>query len=268
MDGAEIDTSNAEEVVVEEAQSGAVEAETEARALGWKPEAEYTGPKDKWKPAEDFLKARNDHLGMLRENNEKLSRKVRDLEKKMSRAEREGFTRAMEMVAAKQRAAVETGDTEAFDAAKAEEKKLMADAEKPVVEEDDTERREKFIEWRIENEWYGKNDLLTEYANVEAEKIAKQKGAHLDDDDLAEVAKRTRARFVDKHPEAFGIVKKDDEEAPARRRSAVDGAPMNRGKGGGKTEADLDSRAIQIADQLIRQGLFASRAEYAKELFK
>lgn len=254
-----------------EQQSGNA-AEAEALLLGWKPQDQFKGPADKWTDAETFVAKRNDHVGMLRNDYEKLQRQFRDLEKKSARAEREGFNRAMETVAAKQRAAVETGDTEAFDAAEKERKKLEEDAKVEPV--DVEQRQEEFIEWRADNLWYGDNKLLTDYADTAAEKMMKEKGGFLGQDDLAALARKVKDRFGDKFPDAFGIkpAKGADDDAgeddKPRRRSPVEGVSQARGKGGPKSAADLDSRAKEVGNSLVKMGLYKDLNEYAKDLYK
>lgn len=256
----------------EEAETIALAPEDAARALGWKPQEEFKGPSDKWTDAKTFLDRREDNVGLLRENVKRLERRLAENEKKVGRAERAGFERAMTMVLAKQRRAVESGDMEAFDAAEEERIRLT---EKPQTgpPEDEEERREKFLEWRADNDWYGSNELLTDYADAQAGKMLKAKGGgFLDDADMANLAELVKDRFRSKYPNAFGLPDKDDvdpgeDDKPRRRGSPVAAAPQARGKGGQKTAADLDSRARQLGEQMVRQGLFKDLNEYAKELY-
>jgi hypothetical protein len=209
---------------------------------------------------------------MIKNDYEKLQRRFRDLEKKSERAEREGFNRAMETLAKKQRDAVETGDTEAFDAAEKERKKLEKEQAEQKAEPVDVEQRqEEFIEWRADNLWYGENKLLTDYADTAAEKMMKDKGGFLGPDDLAALARKVKDRFGDKFPDAFGVSpKKDDdgEDDKPRRRSPVEGVSSARGKGGPKTAADLDARAKDVGTSLVKMGLYKDLNEYAKDLYK
>lgn len=260
------------ETAADDEQQSGNPAEAEALLLGWKPQDQFKGPADKWTDAAAFLDKRNDHVGMLKNDLEKLSRQYRDLEKKSARAEREGFNRAMETVAAKQRAAVETGDTEAFDAAE-KERKTLEDANKaePI---DVEQRQEEFIEWRADNLWYGDNKLLTDYADTTAERMMKDKGGFLGPDDLSALARKVKDRFGDKFPDAFGgKPAKEADEDPAeddkpRRRSPVEGVSTARGRGGPKTAADLDARAKEVGGNLVKMGIYKDLNEYAKDLYK
>ena len=131
--------------------------------------------------------------------------------KTMEEYERAGYEKAMAEINAKQRAAVEVGDVEAFDAAQKERDKL----EKKAKTEDkpDPDREEKFIEWQADNPWFGKEEALTRFADLQGQKILQESGkAQLDDDDLDEIASRVKARFSDKFPALFGIVKEEDKE--------------------------------------------------------
>lgn len=245
-------------------------AEAEARLLGWKPQEEFKGPADKWTDAEAFVAKRNDNVGMLRNDYEKLQRQFRDLEKRSARSEREGFNRAMEIVAKKQREAVETGDTAAFDEAEKERKKLEKDAATPTIDVD--QRKEEFMEWRADNLWYGQNSLLSEWADTQAEKMMKDKGSFLGPENLSALAVKVKDRFGQKFPEAFGIKsgKSEDEgeEDKPRRRSPVEGVSTARGKGAAKTAADLDARAKDVGNSLVKMGVYKDLNEYAKDLYK
>lgn len=260
-----IDTGASEEV-----ETDALAPEEAARAAGWKPQDEYKGAPDKWTDAETFLAKREDHVGIMRENMKRIERELVKANKRAERADREGYQRAMTKVLAKQRAAVETGDMEAYDAAEKEREKLEAKPEAGPPE-DIEERQEKFLEWRVDNDWYGDNQLLTDYADTVAGKKLKESGKpFLDDDDLADVAKRVKDRFGAKYPDAFGIVAddgKDDDDKPRRRASPVAAAPQGRARGGAKTAADLDARGRQLGEQMVRAGIFKDINEYAKDLF-
>lgn len=255
----------------EEAETGALAPEEAARAAGWKPLDEFKGPADKWSDADTFLAKREDNVGLLRDNVKRLERRLAEMDKRVSKADRAGFERAMNTVLDRQRAAVETGDMQEFDAAEKERRKLEAKPEAQPPEDVD-ERAEKFLEWRADNDWYGANPLLSEYADTVAGKLLKESGKpYLGDDDLNEVSRRVKDRFGAKYPDAFGLPAKGDageeEEKPRRRGSPVAGVPANRGKGGPKTAADLDSRARELGSKMVAQGLFKDLNEYAKELF-
>ena len=54
---------------------------------------------------------------------------------------------------------------------------------------------------------------MTRFADLQGQKILQESGkAQLDDDDLDEIASRVKARFSDKFPALFGIVKEEDKE--------------------------------------------------------
>ena len=107
-----------------------------ARQMGWKPLAEYRGPPGKWQPAADFIARGENILPILRDQfrrvtervgklegeitglrstNEEQLKIIKDLRDMGQRANQAGFDRAMAEIKAKQRQAVEAGDSKAYD---------------------------------------------------------------------------------------------------------------------------------------------------------
>ena len=69
--------------VIEGDESDEIEqpdTEDKARALGWRPETEYKGPKDKWVDAEEFVKRAEEDPREVRKAYHVLMRKVQKLE--------------------------------------------------------------------------------------------------------------------------------------------------------------------------------------------
>lgn len=243
-----------------------ISAEQEARIAGWRPREEFKGDPEVWTDADTFLERREHNVKMQRDSIEKLKREVARLSKQVGRADREGFNRAMEQIAQRKLDAVEVGDVQAFKEAEKAEKELVAKGNEPEV--DQAKLKRDFIEWRSENTWYGTQPVISAWADQAAEDMMEERGVSiLDLDGLNELAERVKAKFAKKFPDQFGAEDEGEESPKPRKRSPVEGVSQARGRGGVKTAADLDPRARQIAEQMVRQGLFKDVNEYAKELF-
>ena len=105
------------------------EAESQARALGWRPKEEFNGEADKFTDAKTFLDRANTNIPMLRENAKKIEQRNRKLEeqlesvtkqlqalnKRADDAERAGYERAVREIEARQRKAALDGDVDEYD---------------------------------------------------------------------------------------------------------------------------------------------------------
>lgn len=134
------------------------EIERRARRLGWKPESEWRGAKDKWTDAATFIERAEANKALARENNDRLHGQIDTLSKQIdtmkaeqkrreeesgkvlneivdrfTRVDASAYARARADIEAQQRKAVEDGDTEAYDRATEKLGKLKAPAAMPKV---------------------------------------------------------------------------------------------------------------------------------------
>ena len=124
-----------------------------ARAMGWKPLAEYRGDPRRWTDAEEFIRKGEEELPILRDQSRRMAEKIARFEPELESAkkaakdalalarssEQRGYDRAMAEQKAAQRQAVREGDTDAYDAAQAEIDRIEATrriAEAPVEEDE------------------------------------------------------------------------------------------------------------------------------------
>jgi len=240
-----------------------VAVETRAREMGWKPLAEYRGPPGRWQPAKDFIERGENILPIVRDQNRRLVERVGKLEGEISglrvsgqeqlqiikdlrdmgqRQNQAGYDRAMAEIKAKQRQAVEVGDTKAYDqlveqAEALQESRPAAPVAEPAVPPARTDPAappqltptvQAFIR---ENSWFKTDKLLSDtmvafHQDVLRENNASQETLNADpalDRDLLEEAK---SRVVEKYPERFGAPAPRAPAAPApRRRAAAVAAP-------------------------------------------
>jgi len=256
------------------------EIEAEARRMGWRPKDEWEGDDSNWMEADRFVERQNKLRGIadprLKEENERLQREVRALKDEQAetrqtlddfkgwrdKAEKTMYERALKDIQDRQRAAVESGDTDAFDAAAKDQADLMKEATaKPETKQtkqvnpDDVPA---FKDWSKENKWYGRDYELTDYANRIAPMIARNESLGGDDPDYYA---RITEEVAKKYPEKF--------ENPNRKRASGVESPSggSGGKGGKKGAADLPAEAKAAGERFVKQKLYKSLDDYAKDYF-
>lgn len=151
------------EVEVEVTPEGLVER---AKMYGWHDpnDEDYRGdPKTALGP-QDFLDQAEKHPSMKKENFDRLEKKLVKMERNLEQStkDQEAYIKmqtdaAISDFKAKQRQAVDDGDTDAFDAAE----KSIQEAQKPV----ETTIVPEFDEFKRNNGWYGIDIEKTLYAN-------------------------------------------------------------------------------------------------------
>jgi hypothetical protein len=239
----------------------AAEAATEVRAreMGWKPLVEYRGPPGKWQPAADFIARGENILPIVRDQNRRLTERVGKLEGEISglrstseeqlhiikdlrdmgaRANQAGYDRAMAEIKAKQRQAVEAGDTKAFDQlveqAEALQESRPAAAAEPAARTANpaprapmapamTPTTRAFI---AENPWFNADKLLSDtmvsfHNEVLNERNASQATLNADPALDRELLEEAKSRVEERYPERFGVPAAPREPAqPAPRLAA------------------------------------------------
>lgn len=231
------------------------EVEQLAAEMGWKPEGDYTGSKERWKPAKDFLKTEREISRGLRETvkglRDTVDRVASASAKQTERALKEQAREINERFAE----AVENKDAAGAAAAAKEMRELEASAA-PV----DPKNLE--ADFASRNPWYGSNKKATAYAVMTSNELA-AKGVPLDKQ-LEQVEREMRTEF----PELFG------EEARGTKAPPGVHAPTSRGVTGKKAKgfADLPPEAKRAAEDYAK--LFKdrhgkepeeSKASYAKD---
>lgn len=260
-------------------QSGGSDAE--ARLLGWKPEAEYTGSAP-WIDAEAFMGKRNEHLGLANKRIEQLNVQVRKLEtqiKRVMKAEQGAYASALADIKKEMQTAVETGDVAAFKALDQRADGLRQDmaADTPQSGEDPTIIFENF---RNENVWYDKANLASARedeveARLYADKRLRQMSREANAENLspAAVYERVESDFAT-------LAKEIAEQFPTlkmkamREKPASDVAGVTRGgqRSGAKTYANMPPEFQRAADRFHEQGVYKgtlaeAREKYAKSYF-
>lgn len=246
--------------------------ETLARIHGWRPREEYKGAKP-FVEAAAYLAEAQEANPLLKAQNKRLAEANRDLAKKAARFEKmieqargfeeRAYARALADLRTEHREAVETGDIVAAERASDEIATLKADAiSKPKVADEPDELppaefaafQERIKEWIEDSPYYYTDDAKTRYSDLQSDSIIKKHGALHKfpgglDAALAEIDRAVDRKFADKKP------------------LLTNGAGNRQATGNGKGYADLDPQGKQMAQDMVKAGIFKTTDEYAKEVF-
>lgn len=268
----------AEEETVQEANEAAHEAavssrdfDAEAREMGWVPEAEFKGPKDKWKPAQQFVEDGEKILPIVRSQlnreREERKREKEEFAKRLERIERmsgENLKRAQEQhkaeverIRAEMRKAVSEGDEATFDRLERQKDQLEKAAPKadaPVDPNADLATRQEA--WRAKNTWFDEDFEMQDFA-IRYSDFHGRRNPHLS---FEENMKAVEAEVRRKFPERFG-----EKRPAANGHAAVDGggsfsAPAR--KDG--LFAKLPAEAREQAKKDVAAGLYKDTEAWAK----
>lgn len=263
-------------------QEQARDFEAEARDMGWVPEEEFRGPKDKWKPAEEFVRRGEDILPIVRSQNKKFQDKLREQEALLSKKDEE-FSKRLERMEkmnklaierqkeahqaelarlkSEMRKAVEDGDTVAFDKLETQREELSKktfDEPDTATSGDDPAAIQEA--WVAKNDWYVTDFEKAQEAERYSQWLAKNNPKITLQDNLA----KTEAYMKEKHPELAGGKKKTAGNGHA----AVDGGGEFPGAGRKEGPAvKLPSEARRQAEADVKAGLYKNVDDWAKVYF-
>ena len=285
--------------------------EARAREMGWHPLAEYRGPPGKWKPAADFIARGENILPIVRDQNRRLTERVGKLEGEITslrstaseqlqiikelrdmgqRANQAGYDRAMGEIKAKQRQAVESGDTKAYDQLVEQAEALEGSRSRtngthaPPTEQPSAPVPAKpaapqlsgptvaFIE---DNPWFRNNKLLSDTMVAFHSEVLNERGlaqTNLNDDpDLdRELLEEAKARVMEKYPERFGATREPARRTPPRRAAVAQPTSAEPSQRPGAAQTTINSiqdpeerKLVRKAfDRLKRQLPETTEAEY------
>lgn len=253
------------------------EAETKARDMGWRPRDEWEGDDSGWMEADAFIERQDkrraivteevkaeseklkSELAALKAEHAETKQTIEDFKGFQTKIEEAAYKRALKDLQAQQKAAVESGDTEAFDSAAREIGELVDDARKPAEQKPfNPAEIPAFRDFRKVNKWYGNDYEMSAYANQIGPMIMRNENLSGDD---AEYYDRIGEEVRKKFPDAF-------ENKNRKRASSVEepgGSDGGKKKGNGV--ADLPAEAKATGERFVKQGLFKDLKEYAKDYF-
>jgi hypothetical protein len=224
----------------EDAGASNVDIEAQARKLGWIPESEWdegrAEAEGRRKPkhfvsAEEFIESRQNDLPVMRRTIRTLDAKIDHLTRareedsrrlaesgeliktlytRETKVAENSYRRGVADQEAKMRAAVDEGDTVAYDKAVAERNRIIQEAqvEQPKQPQPSPQPQRPTADpviqdWLGRNSWFGSDPVLHNYMLKESQKLVNARGkAYADSEEGLEEAK---ARVIEKFPEEFGI---------------------------------------------------------------
>ena len=252
------------------------EVEAKARDMGWRPEDEWEGDKSGWMDADAFV-GRQDkrraivteevkvesqnlkaEIAALKTEQAETRQTIEDFKGWQTKAEERIYKKALKDIQTKQREAVESGDTVAFDAAQQEADALVKETEKPAeVRRVNPDELPAYKAWHAKNAWYNTDLKLTREANAIGPEISRIYGLTPE-----------MPAFYDKITEQLKEEFPDKFENPNRKRAdAVEEGGGGNAKGG-KTAADLPAEDRKIGERFVKQGLFKDLKAYAKDYWQ
>lgn len=245
------------------------EWEDEARRMGWVPKEEFRGNPDFWKSAEEFVTHGQQELPVLRERLKAMDAKLKTQEETnklfvdhYKKVEEKAYQRALKKLKEEQGKAVEDGDSKEFLRIEKEINELEKPSGVPIkVAEPETKKETEvspeYIEWHKDNDWYGKDAELSQFADAMASFVQTNNPGLKGMDFFKEVERHVKEKYSDK----FSNPNRD-------RPSAVgSGTITDEGKGGKKTYADLPEDAKKVCDDLVKAGDL-KREEYVRDYFE
>lgn len=269
------------------------DTEKRARQMGWVDKDEFRGDPDKWRPADEFVERGEQHLSINRERldnalNEidRLKAEQADLKsdfqariEKMDAASKKAFERQRKQLEAKyagaKRKAAEDGDLDTYDKLNNQEREelsaLDAEAKSELAEQKPdkkpkagtiTQDQQRAVDgFKSRNPWFDADPVMTAAADAYHVQLLKDRPGMTLEKNLGEVEKEMRRRF----PEKFGD---DDDTDDDEGYSPAEGG--SRGGGGRsrkKSARDLPPEAKKAGEEFVKDGLYESIEEYAKDYF-
>ena len=252
-------------------------AEKEARLFGWRPQEEYDGPAERWKPADEFLEEGKRINGFLRKDLDKLRAElskrdasIAELKTTMrefaafhQETEKKAYERAVKELKEERKIALREGDGERLVQIEDRIEELNEAAPKGRQPQQEQEQRPDPAQdpvwqgWVAENKWFRESPKLRAISNGYGDLVRAESPHLFGREFLDEVKRRVQEDF----PEAF-------ENTERKRASAVGGAGETRGNGGGaKSYNALPPEAKVQCDKFVKSGMVASREQYVKDYF-
>ena len=251
------------------------EVEAKARDMGWRPEDEWEGDKSGWMDADAFVERQDKRRAVANEEfkaeNEKLRadlaavkaeqaetrQTIEDFKGWQTKAEERLYKKALKDLQTQQRAAVESGDTDTFDAASKEIGELVTEAQKPAEQKQvHPDEIPAYKDWHAKNAWYLEDVELTAYADSISSAVGRKGRFNTTESAYYDaIADEVKKKFPDKF------------ENPNRKRATgveeTGGTKAKKGKGA----ADLPAEVRATGMRFVKQKLFKNIDEYAKDYF-
>lgn len=241
------------------------EVETAARAQGWVPKEEWSGPPEKWRPADVFVD-RGELLGKIKSQSQEM-RELRDMLNHLSEQNRRlyeaGYEKAIHELQSLRDQAIEAGDRQAvrdLDKEIRAHEAAKAEASKPVTVKQQNNLEENFRQFVTRNRWYEQNERMQDWANGRAVKYRTQ---HPNSTDV-EVYEHLEEEARKHYPEYFRKVGAPSPDGKGDR----SGVSTPKARGGDEFEellANLTEEQASIARNLVKRQVI-SKEKYVQDL--
>lgn len=230
--------------------------ELEARESGWVPEEEYTGEKNKWVDAAEFVRR-----GPLFKKIDSQSRDIKalkqaiaDLQDLHGKAREQEYKKAYANIQAEKKAALVDGDADAV--IEADEKLVLlreSEKEAPRQQASQAEAHPEFVNWVSKNSWYESNKGMRAFADTIGVEFRNQ--GMTPNEVLKAVEKEVRKEF------ATRFVNPNQSKA-----SPVEGTlGTSKAKGTGKDEYVLTDMERGAMNNFIKLGVM-TKEQYIQSL--
>jgi hypothetical protein len=237
--------------------------ELEALAMGWKPESQFKGPKDKFVSAAEYVERGKTIMPFLRKELAGAYKKIEGLEKAVktaishsSKAEQRAYERAKADLEAELDAAAAAGNAADVRAITKDIVELERDTLAKAEAATDDDEPEWFVDWKAENDWFGTDKARSASAAAFAEEAIK------DGYSGKALAKEVDRKLREEFPHKYAKPTNPNRAAPA----AVEGAGAAR-RSGAKTFSDLPADAQAMCLELMKDIPSLTKDKYVKEYF-
>ena len=251
IDLAALANAEDQEVVIEE-ESKLSETEQKAFDQGWRPQADFEGPEDNWKTAKEYVRD-GEFLATIRELNQKVDNQKADFDQRLQNSNKLHEARRLKEISdleTQKRDAVRTSDTEAYDDAEEQIKKLE---ETPAEVKPATTDRSAVDEWMKKNPWINeKSNDKANFAGDTWDGYIKRNPSATDEQDLA---------HVDSQLERLYPTSNDN---PRRSQQNSNETPAKRGKKGSKALTMNDLTQDEKNEWVNFGSMFKNEAAFLK----
>ena len=240
-----------------------------AKMMGDIPKEEFRGDPSKWVPADKYVERADNLMPILKSQLGKYEGEISNLkatvesqrkttEKLLKMGEtvqQRAYEQAKRELTKEQVQAVTDGDVTKWQQLE-DQKEGLPKPEPVVVEEPQISPA--FNSWKSGNEWYLKDDDMTEYANFYGQSLQSKSPTMPYEELLVKVEEKIKQTF----PQRF--------ENPERAKpSVVDGSATREiAPKAGNSYNDLPADAKEMCNQNVKQGLFKSKEDWVKSYFE
>ena len=241
-----------------------------ARMMGHIPKEEFRGDPEKWVPPDKYVERAENLMPVLKSQLGKYENKISNLEAQIESqkkttekllkmgetVQKRAYEQAKRDLTAQQVQAVSDGDVEKWQRLEDQKESLP---QPEVIEAEQPVSSPVFDQWRSGNEWYLKDEDMTDFANLYGQKMQQQNPNMPYDQILTSVEKKIKETF----PTKF---ENPNREIP----SAVDGSTNRQvtEKSNGQSYNDLPADAKAMCNQNVEQGLYKSKEDWVKAYFE